>query len=71
MAGTFGVASPTKPKNNVEHFLPIIIETGGLVKIIPTQGVVQCNHRSAYVLLTEAPGRHSTQTRTQASPAVA
>jgi len=42
-----------------------------LVKIVPTQGVVQHGHRSAYVLPTEAPGRHSTQTRTLASPAVA
>ena len=31
----------------------------------------QYSHRSACVLRTEAPGRHSTQTRTQASPAVA
>ena len=41
------------------------------MKIIPTQGVAQCSHRSACGLRTEAPGRHSTQTRTQASPAVA
>ena len=43
----------------------------GLVKIIPRQGVAQYSHRSACVLRTEAPGRQSTQTRTQASPAVA
>ena len=43
----------------------------GLVKIIPNQGVAQYSHRSACVLCTEAPGRHSTHTRTQASPAVA
>ena len=41
------------------------------MKIIPVQGVPQYSHRSACVLRTEAPGRHSTQTRTQASPAVA
>ena len=41
------------------------------MKIIPKQGVAQYSHRSACVLRTEAPGRHSTQTRTQASPAVA
>ena len=41
------------------------------MKIIPTQGVAQYSHRSACALRTEAPGRHSTQTRTQASPAVA
>ena len=41
------------------------------MKIIPTQGVAQYSHRSACVLRTEEPGRHSTQTRTQASPAVA
>ena len=43
----------------------------GLMKIIPTQGVAQYSHRSACVLRTEAPERQSTQTRTQASPAVA
>ena len=31
----------------------------------------QCSHRSACVLRAEAPGRHNTQARTQASPAVA
>ena len=41
------------------------------MKTIPTQGVARYSHRSACVLRTEAPGRHSTQTRTQASPAVA
>ena len=41
------------------------------MKIIPTQGVPQYIHRSACVLRTEAPGRHSTQTRTKASPVVA
>ena len=41
------------------------------MKILPAQGVVQYSHRSAYVLPTEAPGRHGTQTRTQASPDVA
>ena len=41
------------------------------MKIIPKQGVAQYSHRSACILRTEAPGRHSTQTRTQASPAVA
>ena len=41
------------------------------MKIIPTQGVPQCSHRSDCVLRTEAPGRQSTQTRIQASPAVA
>ena len=41
------------------------------MKIIPKQGVPQCSHRSGCVLRTEAPGRHRTQTRTQASPAVA
>ena len=39
------------------------------MKIIPKQGVAQYSHLSACVLRTEAPGRHSTQTRTQASPA--
>ena len=43
----------------------------GLVKVIPTQGVVQHSHRSSCLLPTEAPGRHSAQTRTQASPDVA
>ena len=43
----------------------------GLVKITPTQGVAQYSHRSACVPRTEASGRYSTQTRTQASPAVA
>ena len=43
----------------------------GLVRIIPTQGVVQHSHRSVCFLHTEAPGRHSTQTRTQTSPVVA
>ena len=42
-----------------------------MAKIIPTQGVPQYSHHSACVLRTEAPGRHSTQTQTQASPAVA
>ena len=42
-----------------------------MVKIIPIQSVPQYSHRSACVLRTEAPGRHSTQIRTQASPAVA
>ena len=41
------------------------------MKIIPAQGVVQYSLRSACVLPIDAPGRHSTQTRTQASPAVA
>ena len=42
------------------------------MKIISTQGVVQyCSNRYACVLPTEAPGRHSTRTRTQASLAVA
>ena len=43
------------------------------MKIIPTQGVVQYGHHSASVLPidTEAPGHHGTQTRAQASPAVA
>ena len=41
------------------------------MKIIPKQGVAQYSHRSACVRRTEAPGRHSTQTQTQASPAVA
>ena len=58
-------------KKNFEHFSLNVIETGVLVKNIPKQGVAQYSHRSACVLPTEAPGRHSTQTRTQASPAVA
>ena len=41
------------------------------MKTIPTQGVAQYSHRSACVLRAEAPGCHSTQTRTQAGPAVA
>ena len=41
------------------------------MKIIPKQDVGQYSHHSACVLPAEAPGRHSTQTRTQASPAVA
>ena len=41
------------------------------MKIIPTQGVEQYSQRPACVLRAEAPRRHSTQTRTQASPAVA
>ena len=41
------------------------------MKIIPTQGVAQYGHRSACVLRTEALGRHSTQTQTRTSPAVA
>ena len=43
----------------------------GLVKIIPSQGMVQHSHRSVCILSTEVPGRDSTQTRTQASPAEA
>ena len=58
-------------KKNFEHFSLNVIETGVLVKNIPKQGVAQYSHRSACVLPTEAPGRHSTQTRTQASPPVA
>ena len=42
-----------------------------LVNIIATQGLPQYSHRSVCVFRTEAPGRRSTQTRTQASPAVA
>ena len=41
------------------------------MKIIATQGVAQYSRCPACVLRTEAPGRHSTQTRTQAGPAVA
>ena len=41
------------------------------MKIIRTQDVAQYSRRSACVLPTEAPGRQSTQTRTEASPAVA
>ena len=41
------------------------------MNIIPTQGVPQYSHCPACVLRTEAPGRHSTQPRTQSSPVVA
>ena len=58
-------------ETNFAHFSLNIIENRGLVKIIPKQGVAQYSHRSACVLRTEAPGCHSTQTRTQASLAVA
>ena len=43
----------------------------GLVKIIPKQGVARYSYRSACVPRTEAPGRHSSHTRTQPSPPVA
>ena len=47
----------------------ILLKPGFVAKTIPTQGVVQYRHRYACVLPTEAPGRHSTQTRTLASHA--
>ena len=62
-----------RPQNQKKlwTFSPKYYWNRGLMKILPAQGVVQYSHRSAYVLPTEAPGRHGTQTRTQASPAVA
>ena len=65
------VASPTKPETNFEHFSLNSIETGVWWKSSPHKAWRNTSHRSACILRTEAPGRQSTQTRTQASPAVA
>ena len=64
------VASPTKTETNFEHFSLNIIENGVWWKSSPHKAW-RNSHRSAWVLRTEAPGRQSTQTRTQASPSVA
>ena len=56
------VASPTKPEKNFEHFSQKLLKPGFGESHPHTQGVAQCSHRSACVLCTEAPGRHSTQT---------
>ena len=62
--------TPTKRKTKFEHFHQNIIETGVWSKSSPHKACYN-SHHSACVLPTEAPGRHRTQTLTQASPAVA
>ena len=57
-------------KKNCEHFSLIIVETGVWRKSSPHKAW-RNTHRCPCVLRTEARGRHSTQTGTQASPAAA
>ena len=64
------VAWPTKPEKTWNIFRSIWLEPGFGENHPQTRRVAQYSDRSACVLRAEAPGRH-TQTRTQASPAVA
>ena len=57
-------------KKYFEHFSLILLKPGFGENHPHTRRGAIHSHRSACVIRTEAPRRHSTQTRTQASPAV-